>query len=262
MMSRGHVQRGQAMTEFLIAMAALLPIFLAINYLGRYGDLQQRATQASRYAAFQRAMQPSAGKLSDATIEDQMRARFFLAQDHLAKDGKHLKSDDSASKIKDDTGQPVLWRDLGGAALLSKPDQVKLTWAGAGMGSGTMAKTLDTVTGLVGKDWNGGRLAMVELELVNRLDLEAATPKLLKIGAATAAAGDGLGSAGSTATRNAAAKMVPSTVLPGVVDQAISLAMSLFEPEGPKFGCIKPDVVASGGASSRLDGAPNNSQCK
>ncbi len=51
-----RLSRGQAMTEFLVAMAVLVPIFFAISYLARYGDLQQRATQASRYAAFQRAM--------------------------------------------------------------------------------------------------------------------------------------------------------------------------------------------------------------
>lgn len=249
------------MTEFLIALAALLPIFLAISYLGRYGDLQQRATQASRYAAFQRAMQPSTSQLSDATLQDQMRARFFLQHDYLAKDGKHLKSDDSIAKIKDDEGQPSLWRDLGGSALLAKPDQVSLSWAAAPMGSAAATQVADAALGLLGKNWDGARVAQVELSLLNRMDQSKPKPDPLKIGAATAAAGNALSSAGSKATRDTAAKMVPAAMLPAVVSDVISLAMSLFEPEGPKFGCIKPDVVATAPSTSRLDGAPNNSGC-
>ena len=45
-------QRGQSISEFLVSLIALVPVFLAITYLGRYADLHQRATQASRYAAF------------------------------------------------------------------------------------------------------------------------------------------------------------------------------------------------------------------
>jgi len=72
-------QAGQSATEFLIALLVMLPLFLAVAYAGRYGEIHQTATQASRYAAFQRVMQPDSKVLSDAKIEDQMRARYFTS---------------------------------------------------------------------------------------------------------------------------------------------------------------------------------------
>lgn len=253
-------QRGQAMAEFIIALAVLVPMFLAVSYLGRYGDLQQRAQQASRYAAFQRAAQPDAKQLSDATIADQMRARYFLNHDALTKDG-HLRSDDSAAKFKDHKDQPALWRDLTGKALLKDPSQVTLTWANASIGSAN--EKVGYVSKLVGKPMTDGRVAMVELNVFNRLDLTGGTPANMKIGAATAALGGGLGSSGSADTAATAAKVnLSSRVVPNFVEQVLGLAIKLFEKDAPDFGCIKPDVVAAQNSqTTRLDGAPNNSSC-
>ena len=50
--------RGQATTEFVVALAALVPLFIGIAYAGRYMDIHHAAVQASRYASFQRVMQP------------------------------------------------------------------------------------------------------------------------------------------------------------------------------------------------------------
>lgn len=256
---RAPRQRGQAMSEFIIALVVLVPIFLAVSYLGRYGDLKQRAQQASRYAAFQRAMQPSSGQLADATIADQMRARFFLAPTALAKDG-HLRSDDSAAKIKNDDGQSPLWRDLAGKALLKDPSQVALQWADAGIGA--MNKDVGYVSKLVGKPVTEGRVAMVEVNLFNRLDLNSAKPGNIKIGASTAALGNGLGSAGSADTLDTVKHMNLSSVIPSAVTKVVGFVVGLFERDAPDFGCIKPDVVAAQAPkTTRLDGAPNNSSC-
>jgi hypothetical protein len=256
-MTAAYKTRGQSMVEFLVAMAVLLPLFLAVNYLGRYGDLQQRATQASRYAAMQRAMQPNTALLSNTTIEDQMRARFFLAPTALAADG-HLRSDDSVVTIKDATGQPALWTDLGGKAMLASPAQATLTWASTSFGSGKIDAAANTLTGVFGKAYTGNQQAMVELNLFNRLDLSVDKPKNMMIGATTAAAGNGLGSSGSADTRDSAARIVPSTLVPKAVEAVLSAMMFLFETDSPELGCIKPDVVAT----HRLDGGANNSQCK
>jgi hypothetical protein len=250
-------QRGQSMAEFLVALAVLLPLFLGVTYAARYGDLQQRATQASRYAAFQRVMQPSDGALSDDKIQDQMRARFFLAPKAL-NDGR-LQDDDSVKSIGDDKHQPALWRDLGGKALLSKPDSVTLAWGDAPLGS--LSGGLNTFTSYMGKPWSGARQAHVEVSLVNKMDLSVDTPAMLKIGATTVAAGNGFGSGGSKNTRDVAAKLVPTAMLPtgltSALTKVLDLALALFEPHGPKIGCIKPDVVAT----HRLEGAPNNKAC-
>jgi hypothetical protein len=247
------VQRGQSMTEFLVALAVLVPLFVGVSFAARYGDLQQRATQASRYAAFQRVMQPSTTLLPDAKIEDQTRARFFLAP--LALNGGKLQDDDSVKGISDDKHQPMLWRDLSGTALLSKPDQVALTWGDAKLGS--LSGGLNTFSGYMGKPWTGSRLAHVELSLVNKMDLSVDTPAVLKIAATTAAAGNGFGSRGSKQTRDVTAKLVPTAMLPSGLTSAVEWVFKLFEPHGPKIGCIKPDVVAN----HRLEGAPNNKAC-
>lgn len=255
-----RAQRGQAMSEFIIALVVLVPMFLAVTYLGRYGDLQQRAQQASRYAAFQRTVQPDAGKLSDNTIADQMRARFFLAPTALAKDG-HLRTDDSAAKFKDDKNQPALWHDLGGKALLKDPSQVTLQWGDASIGSAN--KDVGYVSKLIGKPMADGRVAMVELNLFNKLNLASANPGNIKVGASTAALGGGLGSAGSNDTAATAAKVnLASRLIPSFVTQVVGIAAFLFEQDSPDFGCIKPDVVAAENPkTTRLDGAPNNGTC-
>jgi hypothetical protein len=248
-------QRGQSLVEFLVAMAALVPLFMIVNYAARYGDLQQRATQASRYASFQRAMQPDAAKLSDADIKDQMQARFFLAPRYL-NDGA-IRHDDSVKAIGDDKGQSGFWRDLSGKALLAKPTDVQLTWSDSSLGKGEIANSLDKFAGLLNKDWKGARHAQVELSLFNKLDLHTATPALLKLGASTAVAGDGWGSGGSKSTRDTVAHLVPLAQIPPEITGAVATIFGLFEPHKPEFGCIKPDVVAS----HRLEGAPNNNQC-
>lgn len=251
-----RTQRGQSIAEFLVGLAVLTPLFFAVAYAGKYGDLQQTTTQASRYAAFGRAMEPSEARLANTTIEDQMRARFFLAGDHLHKG--RLQSDDSVANVKKDGGQPELWQDLSGHALLSAPDKVSLQWGDTGLGSGGVDKAMGVMTKSAGMSYPGGKVARVEVTLANKLDQISDTPKPILIAAATAAAGNGLGSSGSKGTRDAAATIVPTAHIPGALTGFLEQAMDLFEPEGPKIGCIKPDVVPQ----HRLDGAADNRQCK
>ena len=51
-------QRGQAMTEFVAAMAMFIPLILGVIYVFKYGDIKHQAIQASRYAAMERALDP------------------------------------------------------------------------------------------------------------------------------------------------------------------------------------------------------------
>lgn len=236
-------QRGQSTTEFLIAMVVCVPLYLAVDYAGKYGDLQQTAVQASRYAVFQRVLEPNAGKLSDSTIQDQTRARFFLRGDR--NDGK-LDSADSAASIDDDTDQPVLWRDNGNNALLAKPSQVSVTFEQVAMSPpASVSWAIDGLAWTAGQSYTGGRLAKVELNLVNKMDMASDTPIDLKIGAATAAATGGWGSSGSSYTKEKASTIVPSSLVPSFITDIVDIAIGLFEDSGgPQFGCIKPDVVA------------------
>ncbi|MEK8046592.1 TadE family protein [Ideonella margarita] len=249
-------QAGQSATEFLIALLVMLPLFLAVAYAGRYGEIHQTATQASRYAAFQRVMQPDSKVLSDAKIEDQMRARYFTSWKQLQADG-HLQTDDTATKLADGEGQPWMWQSVSGEALLQKHTDAKLTWASGSLGSGTVAKSLGFMTKTAGKSYGGTHTAQVEVSLLNRYDQSTDTPGLLTIAAATAAVGDGLGSSGSKATRDAASTLVPTSKIPKALSGLLAAAIGLFEPHGPQLGCIKPDVVYNG----RLDGAADNGKC-
>ena len=252
-MSRRAAQGGQSIAEFLVAMAVLLPLFLGIAYVGRYGDLHQTATQASRYAAMQRAMNPG---VSEDVVRDQMRARFFLDGDRLH--GGKLQSDDSVRTVHDAQGQNGLWRSLNGQALLAKPEDVSLTFGDAAMGSKGALAAAKTMAKLSGKAYTGGQAARVEVSLVNMLPLpEAARTERFALAATTAAGGGALGSSGSKATRDAAAVMVPTSYLPGMLTGFIEKAIGLFEDEGPQLGCIKPDVIYA----SRLEGAGSAGTC-
>jgi len=251
------VQRGQSIAEFLVALAVLTPLFMAVTYAGRYGDLQMTATQASRYAALQRAREPSESRLTNSVLEDQMRTRFFADGKYLNKG--HLQSDDSIDKLKKEKGQPTLWTDLSGGALLTTPEKnITVNWVGAPIGSGGVTDAMGFMTKTAGKSYNPGKTAQVEVKLANKLDLISESPKPIVIAAATAAVGDTLSSGGSMSTRNAASTIVPTSKIPGILTGILEEALDLFEPEGPKIGCIKPDVVAN----NRLDGAANNSACK
>jgi hypothetical protein len=249
-------QRGQSMSEFLVSLIALVPIFLAITYLGRYADLHQRATQASRYAAFQRTMQPNTAILSDADLQDQMRARFFLAPKAL-NDGR-IQSDDSVAAIGDAKKSPAIWSDLSGKALLAKPGDVMLTWGSTPMGSTGTVALLDKAFELVGKDYGTGHRAMVEMSLVNRLNQAEASPAVLKLAAATAAPGTALTANGGSATADAARNLVFSSWIPSIVTDVLSFVVGLFEPEAPHIGCIKADTVPT----NRLEGAAQSDFCR
>jgi hypothetical protein len=253
------IQSGQSMTEFLVALAVLLPLFLAVSYAGRYTDIQQSAVQASRYAAFQRVMQPNPAQLSEKTIQDQMRARFFTDGKYLNKG--QLRSDDTAVSLAA-KGTPPLWRDLSFTPLLRSPDSVRLNYSTVSLGSGPTGKVVDGALGLMsksaGKTYKGATVAQVEVDLLNRMDLSVPAPSMLKIAATTAAVGDSISSSGTKATRDAAAVAAPVSKLPTGLSGLMSAAFLLFEPSGPEFGCMKPDVVPG----HRLEGYAPDGGCK
>jgi hypothetical protein len=243
------------MTEFLVAMIVLLPLFLAVTYAGRFGDIQQRATQASRYAAFERAMQPDETVLTETKLRDQMRARFFARGDALH--GGAIQSDDSAAALTA-SSQDGMWRDVKGTPLLVSTDDVKLEFVDTPLDTGAIKTGMTIIEKSAGKKWNPGKVARVDVKLANKLDLGPAAQDFFTIGAATAAAGDGLGSSGSKATRDAAAITVPTSYIPGFLDKVLEYALVLFEPKGPELGCIKPDVVPT----DRLVGYQPGAACK
>jgi hypothetical protein len=108
-----------------------------------------------------------------------------------------------------------------------------------------VAWAIDGLAWTAGQHYTGGKQAQLEINLVNKLDLASDTPIDLKIGVATAAVGSGWGSSGSAMTRDKASTIVPSSLVPEWLNEFLDLSISFFEPEGPQFGCIKPDIVAA-----------------
>lgn len=250
-----RVQRGQSMTEFLVALLVLLPLFLAVTYAGRYADLLQTGTQASRYAAMQRAIEPSTARLSDAKLQDQTRVRFFTNTD-LLHSGR-LQSDDSAAIYSADEALPSNWRSLSGAPLLAKLDDVKLSFHGESMYGDTPLGKYGKAT--TGKGYTQPKSARLEVTLLNRMDQTSDAPPPLKLAAATATVGDRWNTAGIADTTKTVERIVPSGKLEPL-NMLIDPFVYLFEGGGHdfQFGCTKVDVVPS----HRIKGSQSLDSCR
>jgi hypothetical protein len=247
-------QRGQSLTEFAIALTVLVPVVLAVGYAAKYSDIQQTATQASRYAAMQRAIEPNTGRLSDATLRSQTQVRFFV--DTLQLNGGKLQSDDSAAAVKKDEKQSAMWRDQRFGALLTSLDQVDVHWDAAGMGGGG---TLKIAQGLINnKTYSTPNVARVDVSLLNRMDQSVKDPAALKIGATTAAVGNDWSANGNGDTLSTVRAAVPSSML-SALQPVLDVFTLIFEGPGHRFqmGCIKPDVVPG----DRLEGASDSGGC-
>jgi len=88
---RRHAQAGQALAEALVAFSALLLVWTAIAWLGRFQDIALQATHASRYIAFAEAR---GAPVSPETVQ----RRFFGTPIHRWADrkGRLLFSDQGA----------------------------------------------------------------------------------------------------------------------------------------------------------------------
>ncbi len=69
--------RGQSTTEFIVLALVLTPLLLAVPLLGKYLDLTQHASQASRYAAFEISVRGPATVKDEATVAAEARRRLF-----------------------------------------------------------------------------------------------------------------------------------------------------------------------------------------
>lgn len=72
-------QRGQSTTEFVVLALVLAPMFMLVPMLGKYGDLAQQTTQASRYVAFEQTVRGPVTARPDATVLDETRRRLLGA---------------------------------------------------------------------------------------------------------------------------------------------------------------------------------------
>lgn len=106
-------QRGQALTEFLVAAVALIPLLLLIPVIAKYQDIGNSVQAASRYVAFD-AMTRNDSVNSwkpEAQLAAEVRRRFFSNID------APIKTGDVAGNFK--AHQNLFWRDPNDAPLIA-----------------------------------------------------------------------------------------------------------------------------------------------
>ncbi|MFC5475468.1 hypothetical protein [Paraherbaspirillum soli] len=108
---RFHSQ-GQALTEFLVLSAALLPLFLLFPMIAKYQDIAHSTQMASRYVAFDATTRTDAAGNSTlaAQLATDVGRRFFSNSDAA------IKTNDAAGDFK--ANQNLFWRDPQDAPLI------------------------------------------------------------------------------------------------------------------------------------------------
>lgn len=85
-MTRRH-ESGQSTTEFAVLALVLSPLALLVPLLGKYLDLAQTTTQASRYAAFEISVRGPATVKDEATVAAEARRRLMGTTEAPVKTG-------------------------------------------------------------------------------------------------------------------------------------------------------------------------------
>lgn len=105
-------QRGQALTEFLVASLVIVPLFLLIPMIGKYQDIAHSTMMASRYVAFDAIMRNDRvnGWKPEAQLAQEVRRRFF------SNSRASIKTGDEAGNFK--SHRNGMWTDAFGNPLL------------------------------------------------------------------------------------------------------------------------------------------------
>jgi len=236
-------QRGQAMSEFVVAMTFLfVPLFMGVIYIGKYSDIKHQAIQASRYAAMERALDPQDHE-SDAVIGNETVARFFRD------DAQHsIGLEEQATEATAGDENPM-WGQLNGEPMLAKYSDVSVTFNASKDHSidSVLLATVDASTTAFNRLNKGyGVEADVEVPVVNIAHFAPLANINIKVGASTVIAGDAWSGGGAqdvggrfTALAVPARAISLVNKIPGI-DLLFQL---LAGTPAPKLGCVKPEVV-------------------
>jgi hypothetical protein len=237
-------QRGQAMTEFVAAMALFIPLIMGVIYVFKYGDIKHQAIQASRYAAMERALDPRGHEsIANRVVENATVARFF-------RDGaRHPIARDEQAQGATAGDENPNWGQLNGDAMISQYADIQVNIAAKSIHSNALAPVdtaIDKLHEFSGLPTGYGVEARVEVPVANIAHFKPLQAINLKIGATTVIAGDPWGSAG-------AADVADHMTIVSVPARAIRLLNKipgidilfrfLTDTPAPQFGCVKPDVV-------------------
>lgn len=232
-------QRGQALVEFLVATAALLPLVAGVVLVGRLQDLRVATLQSARYAAFGGAL---AGTPS-AELQSEVRARFFTdpTLPLRAADRRDLHS-----------GTNPHWTDVARAVpMIQAPADVTVQLSNArppgAAARATTAATasIDGVARLTGRSLDlerrGYFSATVDVRIADLPSLAALGVTPLALRARAQMLGDDWSSAGPAETARRASALVPTSPLRRVrpVLAPLAWALSLLEPALREL-CLAP----------------------
>lgn len=114
-------QTGQSTIEMIVLSLVLAPLFLIVPILGKYMDIAQTTSIASRYVAFEGATHHNAslsGWKSDTELATEVRRRFY------SRHSLSIKTNDVVSEADEDRN--TLWVDHRGNPLLADFNQVSV----------------------------------------------------------------------------------------------------------------------------------------
>lgn len=230
-MTRASHTRGQAIVEFLVATAALVPLFAGVVVIGRLEDLRATTLQSSRYAAFARAFGASA-----TDIESEVRSRFFAAP------GGRIRSTDARDGQRADVHENPQWRDplRNASGFIAAADDVTVIAAdrappgAAAAALESAASTADRLAGITGGRFDVERRGYHALEVHARLAALPSVPAIepLTFSASARVFGGDWSSSGPAQAAARSTALAPATIIRRIapVLQPLEWALVLLEP--------------------------------
>jgi hypothetical protein len=256
-MTHSKLQRGQATSEFLAAAALFVPLFLGIVYVGKYQDIKHEVIEASRYAAFEQALDPSQQHESAngaSVLIEETKARFFT--DGSRNSGKIGYQDTTAGLSTSSTLNPV-WTELDNTPMIANYSDVSVSLSNGSINSLALQAT-DTVANAMYSLSSGGQVqANVEVALANIASFQPLQNINLKIGATTVVASDAWNGGGAAnVAGHFTVASIPVSALKALNIPLLPLFQMLSDTNGPQWGCVNPDAVPKGVLSQYNAPAP------
>ena len=124
--TKRHIQRGQALVEFIVLSLVVIPLFLLMPMIAKYQDISHATQMASRYVAFEATVHndsQSAWK-PEAELAGDVRRRFFSNSD------APVKTADTAGDF--DAHRNLFWRDPYGHSLIRDFNDVSISFGTGG----------------------------------------------------------------------------------------------------------------------------------
>jgi hypothetical protein len=226
-------QSGQALTEFLVAALAIVPLFLLMPLIAKYQDIGHATQLASRYTAFDATVNnPSTnGVKNAAALAQEVRRRFFSHID------APIRTNDAAGNFL--AHQNLFWRGPTGTSLIADINGVAVNLSTTAAPQTTFLSAAGSAAGLVSSPLHRGAVSaplarlpagIRSYEPLDRIDL--------RVDRSTTMLVDGWGSRDLATTRSRVERMAPLGDAMSVVATAASLPFAVIE-----LGQVAPPQV-------------------